>query len=148
MTDFPSLQSKVNALKVKVEQNSITPVYLGALLDDVITLMETIDMTDMKADITAAIAGANSALRDSQKALSDSLMAKTVSTDARADATSALNSASMALDAASSALLGSLDTKKALNGLSLRVISPEEDEAMTQAGTHDPDTLYFITEEQ
>ena len=36
----------------------------------------------------------------------------------------------------------------ALGGMSLRVISPEEDEAMTQAGTHDPDTLYFITEEQ
>lgn len=36
----------------------------------------------------------------------------------------------------------------ALGGLSLRVITPEEDAEMTAAGAHDPDTLYFIPEEE
>lgn len=35
-----------------------------------------------------------------------------------------------------------------LSGLSLRVITPEEDAAMAAEGTHDHDTLYFIPEEE
>ncbi|MDE6234314.1 MAG: hypothetical protein K2M56_01005 [Muribaculaceae bacterium] len=36
MTDFTSLQQKVNALKAKVEHSSITPSILGSILDDFI----------------------------------------------------------------------------------------------------------------
>ena len=38
MTDFSSLQTKVNDLKAKVAQNSISPSYLGELLEDLLNL--------------------------------------------------------------------------------------------------------------
>lgn len=42
MTDFHSLQIKVNDLKAKVIQNSITPNYLGSLLEEIITFFNTL----------------------------------------------------------------------------------------------------------
>lgn len=41
MSDIPSLKSKINDLKAKVEQDSISPSYLGALLDDIIDTLDT-----------------------------------------------------------------------------------------------------------
>lgn len=41
MATFKSLQLKVDALKAKVEQSSITPTSLGAILDDFISLMSS-----------------------------------------------------------------------------------------------------------
>ena len=52
MTDFSSLQTKLNDLKAKIATNSISPVYLGSILDDVIALISSIDMTDYKEDNT------------------------------------------------------------------------------------------------
>lgn len=53
MTDFSSLQIKVNDLKAKVEQNSITPAYLGALLDDFIKVISPIsEFSEISADLT------------------------------------------------------------------------------------------------
>jgi len=43
MTDFTSLHTKVDALKAIVAQSSITPKYLGALLDDFIAYIESVD---------------------------------------------------------------------------------------------------------
>lgn len=36
MADYTALQAKINALKALVQQGSITPTYLGAILDDII----------------------------------------------------------------------------------------------------------------
>lgn len=40
MSDFSTLKTKVNALKSKVQNNSITPQSLGTLLDEIITVTE------------------------------------------------------------------------------------------------------------
>lgn len=88
MADFSSLKQKVNALKAKVEQSSITPVYLGSILDDFITQMESIDMTDMSDDVRTAIANAAAAIKKADQALADSR-----------DATDTASSAAAAVDA-------------------------------------------------
>ena len=62
MTDFSSLQLKVDDLKAKVEQNSITPPYLGAILDAIIELMAAIDISDRKTDISTALSNSQTAL--------------------------------------------------------------------------------------
>lgn len=72
MADFSSLQQKVDALKAKVEQSSITPPYLGSILDDFITQMKSIDMTDMSADLQTAITNATLALQKANQALTAS----------------------------------------------------------------------------
>lgn len=98
MTDFSSLQIKVNALKAQVIQNSITPAYLGALLDDFIALMKSIDMTGMSEDVKTALAKSFEALNSAQSALSKA-------GDAQTSANSALQNALSALDKASGAVL-------------------------------------------
>ena len=55
MYDFSTLISKVDALKAKIEQSSITPLYLGSLLNDFLLAMHGIDMTDMPASVSAAL---------------------------------------------------------------------------------------------
>lgn len=53
MTDFSSLQLKVNDLKATVAQNSITPAYLGALLDDFIEVIKPIsEFNDISNDLS------------------------------------------------------------------------------------------------
>lgn len=64
MTDFTSLQQKVDALKAKVEQSSITPVSLGSLLDDFILQMQSIDMTDPVANCQDALSKIDADLAD------------------------------------------------------------------------------------
>ena len=97
MTDFSSLQIKVNDLKAKVTQNSITPAYLGALLDDFIKQMQSIDMTDFSDDIRKAISNARTAIENAQSALS-------IANSAESSASSALNKATIAIESASNAL--------------------------------------------
>lgn len=104
MADFSSLQSKVDALKAKVEQASITPVYLGSLLDDFIKQMKSIDMTGMSEDVQAAITNATEALTKANKAVTDAMNASNVASSAAATAVAANNMASEALDKASEAL--------------------------------------------
>lgn len=104
MTDFSSLQSKVNDLKVKVEQNSITPVYLGALLDDFILQMKSIDMTGMSDDVQAAILNATSALSTANSALTKAQSAESSASLATASALKAIEDASEALTAANNAV--------------------------------------------
>lgn len=104
MTDFSSLQSKVNDLKAKVEQNSITPSYLGALLDDFIVQMKAIDMTGMSEDVTAAVRDASAALTTAQRALTKSGNAETSAALASTSALDAVNKATESLSKATDAL--------------------------------------------
>ncbi len=46
MTDFTSLQSKVNSLKALIAKDSISPVYLGGILDDIIQALSPIASFD------------------------------------------------------------------------------------------------------
>ena len=96
MTDFSSLQSKVNDLKAKVEQNSITPSYLGALLDDFIVQMKAIDMTGMSEDVQTAVRNASEALTTAKSALTK---AGNAESSAALAASSALDAVSKANDA-------------------------------------------------
>ena len=104
MTDFTSLQSKVNDLKAKVAQYSITPAYLGALLDDFITLMKKIDMTGMSDDVQTALRNANSALEKSQSALTKAVNAENSANLATQSALNAIQKASDALSKAENAV--------------------------------------------
>lgn len=127
MADFSSLQTKVNALKAKVEQSSITPPYLGSILDNFITQMQSIDMTGMSDDVQNAVANATSALQKAQQAL-------TTSQDASESAAAALSKATDALNA--------------VNKLTpIRVESEEALEAMRTLGLLKEGQLYYIPEE-
>lgn len=92
MTDFSSLKIKVNDLKAKVAQNSITPAYLGALLDDFITQMQVIDLTDLSEDLSKAIKDATSALSQSKSALEKADASTSVADSALSKSLSALES--------------------------------------------------------
>ena len=91
MADFSSLQQKVNALKAKVEQSSITPTYLGSILDNFITQMQSIDMTGMSDDVQNAVANATSALQKANQALTASQNATKTASSAAATAVAAKN---------------------------------------------------------
>lgn len=127
MADFSSLQQKVNALKAKVEQSSITPPYLGSILDNFITQMKSIDMTGMSDDVQNAVANATSALQEAQQAL-------TTSQDASESAAAALSKATDALNA--------------VNKLTpIRIESEEALEAMRTLGLLKDGQMYYIPEE-
>ena len=97
MSNYSSLQTKVNDLKAKILADSITPSYLGALLTDFITLIASIDMTDLTDDIRTAIANAGFALSSAQLALSKATDANSQSSDAQSKAASALLNAADAV---------------------------------------------------
>lgn len=110
MTDFSSLKSKVDDLKAKVAQNSISPAYLGALLDDFITAMQSIDVTGMSDEVRSALANSASALAKANEALSKAdasdataVLAAKSAVKAADDAAAALEQAAAAVAAASSA---------------------------------------------
>ena len=97
MIDLSALQTKVNDLIAKVILNSVTPAYLGSILDDFITKMKAIDMTDLTEDIQTAISNAATALQNARTAI-------TTSTTASSDAASALTKAKEAVESAASAI--------------------------------------------
>ena len=103
MTDFSSLQLKVNDLKAKVAQNSITPAYLGALLDDFIAQMKAIDMTGMSDDVRTALANSRTALENAQSALTKAGNAETSANSALQNALSAIEKATTAMQTAGNA---------------------------------------------
>ncbi len=88
MYDFSTLISKVDALKAKIEQSSITPLYLGSLLNDFLLAMHGIDMTDMPANVSAALEKATDALEQASAAMTAAQAAQTAaeSADGKADA--------------------------------------------------------------
>lgn len=77
MYDFSTLISKVDALKAKIEQSSITPLYLGSLLNDFLLAMHGIDMTDMPASVSAALEKATDALEQASAAMTAAQTAQT-----------------------------------------------------------------------
>lgn len=103
MTDFSSLQTKVNDLKAKVAQNSITPAYLGALLDDFIAQMKAIDMTGMSDDVKTALNNSKTALLNAQSALAKAGNAETSANSALQNALSAIDKANTAMQTAGNA---------------------------------------------
>lgn len=119
MADFSSLQQKVDALKSKIEQSSITPLYLGSLLDDFIAQMQSIDMTDLSDDVRSAVTNATAALQKANQALTASQNAANTAGSAAAAARTANDTASAANRTASDAL------SKAANAL--RVVTNIDD---------------------
>jgi len=103
MTDFSSLQSKVNDLKAKVEQNSITPLYLGSLLDDFIVQMKSIDMSGLSDDVATAVRNASEALGTARSALATATNASNTAGAAAGTATAANNTANAAASKADDA---------------------------------------------
>lgn len=88
MTDFTSLQLKVNDLKAKVLDRSISPVYLGSLLDDFISRMMDVD--------SSASGVSDTALRKASEAILKAEEAGTIAGTANAAAN---NAGSVAADA-------------------------------------------------
>lgn len=103
MTDFLSLQIKVNDLKAKVDQNSITPAYLGALLDEFLVQMKSIDMTGMSEDLRLALINSRNALNEAQSALTIAGNAATSANSAIQNALNAFQQATSAIETASNA---------------------------------------------
>ena len=127
MADFSSLQQKVNALKAKVEQSSITPPYLGSILDNFITQMKSIDMTGMSDDVQNAVANATSALQEAQQALTTSQGASESAADALSKSTEALNAVAKLTP--------------------IRIESEEALDAMRTLGLLKDGQMYYIPEE-
>lgn len=121
MADFSSLQQKVNALKAKVEQSSITPKYLGSILDDFITQMKSIDMTGMSDDVQTAVTNATTALQKANQALTASQNATNTASSAAATAVAANNMASDALSKASAALSAANSAKTSVTNLQNKI---------------------------
>lgn len=104
MADYSSLQLKIEALKAKVEQNSITPLYLGAILDDFITQMQSIDQSSLSGNVKKALSVSMEALQTASEALNDSQNAMNFSSNAAAASVAAKDMATDALSKASAAL--------------------------------------------
>lgn len=90
MYDFSTLISKVDALKAKIEQSSITPLYLGSLLNDFLLAMHGIDMTDMPASVSAALEKATNALEQASAAMTAAQAAQTAAESAGGKADAAI----------------------------------------------------------
>lgn len=93
MYDFSTLISKVDALKAKIEQSSITPLYLGSLLNDFLLAMHGIDMTDMPASVSAALEKATNALEQASAAMTAAQAAQTAAASADGQAGAATTQA-------------------------------------------------------
>ena len=99
MADFSSLQIKVNTLKSLVAKDSISPSYLGAILDAFIVQMKSIDMSGMGDTITEAVNRSVEALNKAKAAAEVAANAQTASISA----SNVANAASTKADAAQSA---------------------------------------------
>lgn len=122
MIDLSALQTKVNDLIAKVILNSVTPAYLGSILDDFITKMKAIDMTDLTEDIQTAVSNAATALQNARTAItasstasSDAASALTKAKEAVESAASAISAATMASDTASDAASSASEAKATAN---------------------------------
>ena len=145
MYDFSNLISKVDALKAKIEQSSITPLYLGSLLNDFLLAMHGIDMTDMPASVSAALEKATHALEQASAAMTDAQAAQTTAQAAQTTAQAAQTAAQAAQTAAESAD-GKADAAITETDLNYRLISQLQGNLQTvdwvlksiSAGTPDP----------
>lgn len=69
MSDYSSLQNEVSDLKSKVESASVSPYYLGGILEHFLNKISSIDMSGLAPQIMSAIENAQSALESAQSAL-------------------------------------------------------------------------------
>ncbi|MEE0979169.1 MAG: hypothetical protein UH625_07160, partial [Muribaculaceae bacterium] len=114
MTDFESLRLKVEDLKMKIEYKSITPVYLGSLLEDILEKMEDIDMTGMNEPIRDALASARKAITLANDALLNSNASAALSSEAKQSAETALQQSATAIANAQAAKVLSESTSAKL----------------------------------
>lgn len=114
MTDFESLRLKVEDLKMKIEYKSITPVYLGSLLEDILEKMEDIDMTGMNEPIRDAVASARKAITLANDALLNSNASAALSSEAKQSAETALQQSATAISNAQAAKVLSESTSAKL----------------------------------
>ena len=124
MTDFSSLLAKINALKALVEHNSITPTYLGSLLEDIVAMVQAVDMTGMSDDVQAAIRNASSALSNASQALAIAFAAQSTATTAQNIAYNAYTTANNANDNAVKALYLADTGSKELKALKEHIGTP------------------------
>lgn len=127
MTDYSSLQLKINDLKAKIAVDSISPLYLGSLLDDIIKQMQSIDMTDLTEDIQSAIRSASTALSQSKSAIDAASGAVSVSNLAKEAAASAISVAhdavATAAEAVATANEAAVDARQAKTEASKAMVS-------------------------
>mgnify|MGYP002605174075 CR=1 FL=1 len=102
MTDFSSLQLKVNDLKAKIAQNSITPIYLGSLLQDFLDHISDID-TDLSSDLSTALNRGANALIKAAAAAEAATNAQSTADTARTEAATAQSTADTARTEAATA---------------------------------------------
>lgn len=68
MSDFSLIKAKVDALKAKIENNSITPLYLGSLLDEIVeTARDAIEAAASKASLAIDKSNSASAIANEMK---------------------------------------------------------------------------------
>ena len=63
MTDFSKILLKIDDLKAKIEQNSISPLYLGSMLEELVALLRQLDISDAVEASLSRLDGLISALR-------------------------------------------------------------------------------------
>lgn len=142
---------------------------MGALLDDFIKFIQSIDMTDMRDDIRSAILNASTALADAQNALSKSDNAMDTASAASNRALEAVNEATKALTTANTAKLAAdtagsradsavtlatrLEEAVGTMRAAVALLTPEKVadeatmEAMIKDGTYTPGQIYYTEEE-
>lgn len=103
MTSFSTLHSKIEALGRLVSKDSISPTYLSSLLDEMVDQMESIDMSGMSAEISAAVANAKEALQKASTAVSTASSADSTAKAAQQLALSAVEKANNAVTKATEA---------------------------------------------
>lgn len=135
MTDFSSLQLKVNDLKAKIAQNSITPIYLGSLLQDFLDQISDID-TDLSSDLSTALNRGANALIKAAAAAEAATNAQTTADSARASALNALDQISGILNSVGKANgIASLDNRGFLKASQLPAYASPQSVTVSQLDT-------------
>lgn len=112
MKELTTLQAQIDDLKAKIEQNSITPVYLGSILAEIKDVIESMGIESIESDASSAVTKATTAINRAELALERTIDIETISAKAAGNAAQALSTANAASKDASSALI---DAAKAVS---------------------------------
>ena len=134
MIDFHSLQIKINDLKAKVSQNSISPTYLGSLLEDFLYVLKALDVTDLSEAVRTAVNNAQSAIATANQALIKSGDAESAAFEASKAVLTAINTASHALSMAQSASADAASAKATANALNSKIGQPNGIAPLDESG--------------
>ncbi|MDE6267353.1 MAG: hypothetical protein K2M07_08405 [Muribaculaceae bacterium] len=140
MTSFSSLHTKIEVLGLMVAQDSISPTSLASLLDEIITLMKTLDVKD---ELIYTINKKFSNLR-----LLITNNAEEI-TSLRSDLQIQKDSLLTAIDTAINSLSNKIDYIRdvQLENLSIKVCSEEEYLELVTSNNLSESTLYFVLED-